>query len=249
MFLAVMAAVAVFVSAGAGGAQDQQPLGTSKNPGAVQAPVGAPLWQGLSYGLSAEHVAAVLRSVDGIKSVEVKQRKNKPARLKILYSKGGVDVGPSRAQVETVFNSDGLTEVRLTIDDCASAIEAKTKTLIETLREKYGPGALVRLVDLSGQLIDTVVVFANNLTRLQLSYADYNPAIVEGSVPGSGALGAIGDIFGAMSANAAEKACPADAGARRKLTLTYSSQAVFLAEQAGFDAEKKRISEKAAKGL
>jgi len=218
------------------------------NAGQARSPSSATLWKGLAYGMSAEEAAANLRSVEGIRRVDIKYKKKIP-RLTVSYVADGVDIGPSKAVVETSFEANGLTEVRLKTDECASAAFPKAQTIAEALNEKYASSAREKVVDVSGQPIGFNFAFWDDVTRVRMSFADYNPAIGQASIPGIGAAGAIADIFGAIASNAAERACPEDGGARVVTTITYLSQAAFLAEQRGFDADKEKIRRKAADGL
>lgn len=210
-------------------------------------PIGAPLWGDLTYGMAAEEVAAILRRVEGIKEVKVKQRKNKAAKLGISYVGDGVELGPSTATVETSFGMEGLTEVRLKIDDCHSAAVPKFRTIAEALKTKYGNFVTVPVVDQFGQPVATEFAAFNQATRVRISFWSYNPALQQASAPGSGAAGALADIFGAISSNAAEHACPADAGARSTITFAYVAQAAFLNEQAHFRAKMEETRQRTAK--
>lgn len=225
-------------------------------PAPVQSPVaeepatGPALWSGLRTGMSAEQAASALRQVDGVRAVKVTQKKNKPPKLDVSYVADGVDVGFGRAKVTTYFEGAKLSEVDLDIDQCLSAAKAGALNLVTTLKTKYGAAARESVADPdNGAITSQRLAFWNEETRVRVSERNYNPAQGEASVPGSGAAGAIADIFGAIASNEAEKACPLDAGARALWTINYSSQPEFVRVHALEEAERAAKLKKATDGL
>lgn len=114
------------------------------------APVEAPLWQQLREGMTYEEAAAALRATDGVRSVRVKLKKQKPVALSISYVGSGVSVGPMVATITPVFEDDKLASVSLISDDCLSTGLAKNNTISDGLREKYGHYVSVKVVDDNG---------------------------------------------------------------------------------------------------
>lgn len=222
-------------------------IDTDVQPTEMVSPNGAALWKDLVYGMSAEEAAASIRKLAGIKKVQIKY-KDKVPRLTISYIAKGVDLGTSMAVIETSFGENGLTEVRLKIDECFSAAINNSKTIGLALKEKYPNLIREQEIDAHGS-VGSDFVFFNNYTRVQLNFAGYIPANRQESVPDSGAMGEIADIFGAIASNSAERACPKDSGERIVTTITYVSQAPFLAEQKKLATDKEQVRRKVAEEL
>ena len=216
---------------------------------AEQPASGPPLWNGLRAGMSPEQASAVLQTVSGIKAAKVKAKKNKPPTVEVSYIDQGVDLGYGKAKVALKFPTGSLQEVDLTVDQCTSAAKAAAPNLVAALQSKYGPFQRESVADENGAIIYRRIAFHNKETRVRVSDHWYNPALVEASLPGSGAAGAIADIFGAISSNAAESACPLDAGQRTTWTINYSSQAVFEKEYAQQQERSAEKLQKAKDGL
>lgn len=210
---------------------------------------GAALWNGLSVGLSAEQTASALRQVDGIRAVKVFEKPGKPPRFEVLYVSKGVDLGFAIATVSPTFEGGRLTEFELTVDQCVSTANAKATDLVSTLKGKYGEFQRERVVNPDGSPQSVRYAFYNRETRVRVSLQTYNPARKDVNGPGSGAVGALGDIFSAIGANAAEKACPLDAGRREVWMINYSSQAAFLKSQTAEEAVRQAKLKKAHDGL
>jgi hypothetical protein len=200
--------------------------------------------------MTPDEAGAALRAVSGVAEVKVTPRKGKQPKFNIRYSEDGVRVGDLRATVKLTFSEDRLTEVTLVTDACADRTVAQMKVIMPVLKEKYGHSGTERVVDENGVPFATQYAFWNDVTRVRLSFREYNLAAAAGMrAPIGGTAGALAELGAALTADSARKACPADDGGRAETTINYSAQKTFLAEQAAMRAKNEDARRKAADGL
>jgi len=211
---------------------------------------GAVLWQGLRYGMSPDEAAAALRAAPGVAEATISPRRGKQPKVNIRYSEEGVRVGDLKATLKLTFSEDRLAEVTLHTDACASTTVAQMKLVMPVLKEKYGGSGRETVVDEKGVPYATQFAFWDDVTRVRVSFREYNLAATAGiRAPVGGTAGALAELGAALTADSARKACPADGGGRAETTLNYSSQSVFRAEQAAMREKNEEARRKAAQGL
>jgi hypothetical protein len=214
-----------------------------------------PLWKGLVWGMSPENAAETLRRIDGVKTVEIIRRPKKPVALKTLYSMpDGVDIGVFRVQIQAAFIGDKLSEIALQNDSCGSAAVEADRIVSAALKDKFDHSGREKVVDDNGVLLEYRYVFWNDKTRVTMSFESSTP----GASPQHGymsgrvgsALSGLANSMADEAADAARKACPADAnGARLKTSITYSAQKVFVDEQDARSAGEAAKSQRAKDSL
>lgn len=217
------------------------------------APVpGAALWHDLRVGMAAEDVAAELRTEEGVKSVRITSKPNKPTRMAIDYVDKGVAIGNLIVTVTPVFERNLLSSVVLVSDVCSSEAVVNAKAISENLKAKYGSVQRMNIVDDNGVKIDEQFAFYNEETRVALSFKSRNDAVYS-RVYASGKLGnSLAQLSNSMNESAAQNAinaCPADRGERTTTSLVYSSQATFLSDHAKDIDERKAKADAMKNGL
>ena len=219
--------------------------------GQAQAPADrVALWQGLQHGMSPDEAGAALQAVPGIAEAKLTPRRGKQPKVNLRYSEQGVRVGDLKATVKLTFSEDRLTEVTLVADACASTTVAQMKLIMPVLKEKYGQSGRETVVDEKGVPFATQFAFWNDVTRVRLSFREYNLAAAASMpAPVGGTVGALAELGAAITAESARKACPADGGGRAETTINYSAQSIFQAEQAAMRAKTEEARRKAADGL
>lgn len=200
------------------------------------------LWRDLRVGMTPEQTADALRQIEGITEVTVRRnRRQKFQSLRIKHAPTGVVVGDMKFEVAPTFDGERLTEITLTSEACAAAGNEQIKLLRSALQDRYERTARERVVDENGVEFQQRAAFWNSETRVRLSYELKSPSSdYYGSGTGvQGALAGLANMMSQASRDAALQACPNDAGVSVATSVNYSSQAVFLAEQAG-DAEARQ---------
>lgn len=186
-----------------------------------------PLWQELTVGMRPEVAAAVIRKVDGIRSVAVKTSKKGKASLSIEYTETGISFVGIRQTISTVFDGGALQSVTLSGQACATLAAAKFKELQTLLGEKYGAPVTQREVTEDRQFVGARSVFSSTPTRVMLRYE-----LGEAPTYVPPAYGKFGRAMAAIANEAVEAEiaeCPTDAGIKSKIEISYLSNAVATA--------------------
>lgn len=230
-------------------ARAQSPKGGEGSTPAAPSPetnAGAPLWGGLWYHMTADQAAAVLATTGGVREAHVVRKKNKPVSVSVTYVDKGIDVLSFPHTIALNFEGDFLTTVTLTSKQCSSVAVPKLGDFDKLLEKKYGPSRRQNEVTAARTFVAVRFTYTTPTTRVWLRAWNENPALqYQGSVPGSGAAGAIADIFGAISSNAAEQACPNDKGQLTPLEITYMSEARLQADERAARTADEALKEKA----
>lgn len=211
------------------------------------------IWRDFRVGMTPEQFADGLRRVDGIKSVEVKRKGTKPAKLKIAYSvANSVQIGDLNVAITPSFIDDRLNSVNLSETQCFSAAEAKVPKLIAALSEKYPQQQRVTIVDDDGVQVETQLGLYNQETRVTLSVSSIENPYPHHVYGGSGFLAAANNLANTLadnSYNSAIEACPLDNGRKATLQLDYVSQERFKLNHDKESADRAARAKKTADGL
>lgn len=211
------------------------------------------IWRDFRVGITPEQFAEGLRKAEGIKSVDVTRKGNKPAKVKIAYSAGnGMQIGDLNVAVTPSFINDRLESVSLTETGCYSAIEAKIGKLADALGEKYPQQQRVKVVNPDGVSIDTQRAFHNQETRVTVSVSPIDNPYPQHVYGGTGFMAAANKLANSMADstyNSNIEGCPLDKGRKATLQLEYVSQDSFMLEHSKESAERAAKAKATKDGL
>lgn len=202
-----------------------------------------PLWQTLREGMTVDETAAVLRGIEGIKTVTVKQSRKRPS-LSIKYESAGIEVAGLPYTITPLFKDSYLESVSLESKACLSLATEKYKVLREVLSQKYGKNLSSREVTEERELIAVRDTYSAMPTRVMLRLEPGDvPKYIHGATGLAGALAAIANA----STDADIEACPLDRGQRATIRVAYLNNANAAAIDAAATAEEvaKRRRDKA----
>ena len=231
----------------ASGATVAQPSPPTESPSTNTAESSSvPLWGGLRLAMSADEVATVLRSTEGIRRVEVRARANRATTFSIRYADDGISLVGLRHHVTPTMGASGLEAVTLTSTGCLSLMNSKWQELRRLLAERYTPYEVFAQRSPTGYVLGASQEFSNSVTHVtatleSIAAPQYVPAPAR-----TGTLGQLAESIAAASADAARERCPADAGDQGSISITYRSQEAVAAMR---DAERVKQEEQRRRDL
>lgn len=189
------------------------------------------LWQDLRFGMTIDEAASALRTIEGIKSAQVRTSRKGKKSLKIAYTKSGFQIADLPSTISLGFDADRLQEVTINNEACLSLSVEKFKSLQSLLAEKYGEGKVQREVTEDQQFVGMRSTHANFPTRAMLRLEPIYPPVGTPAPYGSGALGELASALSHSMADAAIDACPNDQGVKGGLSITYLHNASTLEKE------------------
>lgn len=111
----------------------------------------APLWSGLSSGMTADQAAAQAMKITGIRAAKAKTNRDGPSKVNLSYDKTGVMLLGMRLEVRPLFQGNSLAGVLLNSSKiCVSQMNPRTEAIALGLRQKYPRDLGVGVVTLPG---------------------------------------------------------------------------------------------------